>query len=693
MNVKIICEEAYETSIWCKQIVSGLVLELKKKRQRYIKTNQIEQIQGNSVIYLIGANHNWLEHAILLCNSKGVIPVVLCNQDNRRIRGQYHCVCADIYGSMKQLCDNFFQMGKTKIALYGVNLSSVSDQSRMECFLEVTSDEKSVFENDGNLEECYQKFLPYIREYQAVICVNSYAAISLVNKLKVSERDLLDKICIVSCTKTVLSSWYSQWISFVELNLEEYGKAALTISELAGDRPYISGITITIEADVSEIAQRKSCEGLQQQYEYNDSFYEDSEWLDLSKIEHMLNECSEFDRQILALLLQGATLIDGNGGTPIEDSVILVEGERIAKVGSYGQVNIPEEAECFDITGKYVIPGLIEGHAHFGGYGCIPTLQKSLQRGITSLACVCSGEDGIKLRNTIRDQKLRGCAKIIAGCIVTPTHGHVKDEQYGPADGPWEVRRAVRHFSELEADFIKTAASGGFWSANEKCAVRNYTYEELEALVDEAHAWDMKCVVHAHTQPGINNAVRAGVDQIHHGGFIDEDGVRNIKAANLYYMPTLRVTSIRNLEGWPHRPWMQEEMALAHPVNRAGLKLAHEIGVKIMVGTDYPGSAAIWEKGESTAYEMMEMQACGMTPMELITAATKTNAEGYGKEHEIGTVEAGKFADIVVLNKTPLEDISVLHEKETICMVFRDGILEYTDDQFRDHYRISYYAE
>lgn len=392
------------------------------------------------------------------------------------------------------------------------------------------------------------------------------------------------------------------------------------------------------------------------------------------------------------LILHG-TLIDGNGGTPVSDSYILIEGDYIKAVGRAEALKIPENVEIIDASGKYIIPGLIEGHAHYGGYGCIPILQKSLQRGITSLACVCAGENGIELRNTIRDQKLRGCAKVIAGCIVTPTHGHVKDYQYGPADGPWEVRRAVRHFAELEADFIKTAASGGFWDKNEKCAVRNYTREELDALADEAHAWDLICVVHAHTQPGINNSIDAGIDQIHHGGFIDEDGVRKIKEKGLYYMPTLRVTSIRNLSAWPSRPWMQEEMALANPVNRAGLKLAHEIGVKIMVGTDYPGGAAEWEPGESTSFEMMEMQACGMTPMELIVAATRTNAEGYGKLHEIGTIEAGKFADIVILNKTPLDDIAVLHEKENIAMVLRDGIVEYADHAYRDHYRISYYED
>ena len=403
---------------------------------------------------------------------------------------------------------------------------------------------------------------------------------------------------------------------------------------------------------------------------------------------------SSFSKEMFKMkkkLIVHGTLIDGNGGAPLEDSAILIIGERIEKVCKYFDMENVEDAEIIDATGKFIIPGLIEGHAHTSNFAAIPVLQKSLQRGITSVASVCAGKVGIELRDAIATNKLTGCAKLIAGCIVTPTHGHVKDYQMGPADGPWEVRRMVRDFADCEADFIKTAASGGFWAKNEICSVRNYTLEELYALADEAHAWHIKCVVHAHTQPGINNSIEAGIDQIHHGAFIDRDGVEKIKEKGLFYMPTLRVTSVRNADAWPDRPWMRDEMIEANPIHREGVKYARELGVKIMVGTDYPGSAREWEVGESTSYEMMEMQKCGYTPMELIVAATKTNAEGYGKDKDIGTIEAGKIADIVILNETPLDDISVLHKKETIACVLRDGIVEYADLNYKKHFILSYY--
>ena len=380
------------------------------------------------------------------------------------------------------------------------------------------------------------------------------------------------------------------------------------------------------------------------------------------------------------------TLIDGTGAPPLRDSAVLVSGDRVQAVGRAGELPVPETAEVIDACGKTVMPGLIEGHAHVGGEPrSVKTLRLSLQRGITTVCSVSANVSGIRLRDAINGGYVRGCARLLAGCIVNPTHGHVK---YRTADGPWEVRKAVREMVEAGADFIKTAASGGFWGIDETCAVRNYTPEELDALADEAHAWGIPVVVHAHTQPGIGNSIRAGIDQIHHGAFIDEAGVRGIKEAGLYFVPTLRVTCDRNIAAWPDRPWMMKEMREAQPIHRAGVRLAHQIGANIAVGTDYPGSAHGWRVGDNTPWELNELVQCGLSPMEAIVAGTRTTAEAFRRLDDLGTLEPGKKADVLVVSPDPLSDVMALYEPTNIALVMKDGAVEFANAGYARHYRI-----
>ena len=379
-------------------------------------------------------------------------------------------------------------------------------------------------------------------------------------------------------------------------------------------------------------------------------------------------------------------LIDGTGADPVPDSAVVIRGRAIEYAGPLAGAAVPDEALLIDARGKTVMPGLIEGHAHVGGdTKSIQTLQLSLQRGITTVCSVSANTAGIKLRDGIDAGHVRGCARLVAGCIVTPTHGHVK---FRTADGPWEVRKAVREMVQAGADFIKTAASGGFWAADETCSVRNYTLEELDALSDEAHAWGVPVVVHAHTQPGLGNSIQAGIDQIHHGAFIDEAAVRGIKERGLHYMPTLRVTCDRNIVAWPDRPWMMEEMRESQPIHRAGVRLAHEIGVALCVGTDYPGSAHGWKVGDCTPFELQELVACGLSPMDAIVAATKTNAEAFRKQEHVGTLEPGKLADLLLVDGDPLEDVSVLYDGDNINLVMKEGRVESVDAEHVQYYPI-----
>ena len=384
--------------------------------------------------------------------------------------------------------------------------------------------------------------------------------------------------------------------------------------------------------------------------------------------------------------IRGGTLIDGTGAQPVADGTVLIRDGRVEAVGESAAVDVPEGAEVIDASGLTVMPGLIEGHAHVGGDPkSQQTLRLSLQRGITTVCSVSANVRGIALRDGIEAGQTRGCSRLVAGCIVTPTNGHVR---FRDADGPWEVRRAVREMVQAGADFIKTAASGGFWSADEVSTMRNYTLEELVALADEAHAWHRPVVVHCHTQPGLNNCIEAGVDQIHHGAFIDEEAVRGILAADLWYMPTLAVTCRRNIDAKRQdRPWEAEEMSQARPIHREGVRLAQEIGVKLCVGTDYPGSGVTWKIGDRTIWELMQLEECGLSRMQALVAATKTNAEAYRLD-DLGTMEPGKIADVVVLEGDPLEGFEALYDHRNIKLVIKDGRVQFADGEFMRHYTL-----
>ncbi|NOY79408.1 MAG: amidohydrolase family protein [Kiritimatiellaeota bacterium] len=381
-----------------------------------------------------------------------------------------------------------------------------------------------------------------------------------------------------------------------------------------------------------------------------------------------------------------ATLIDGTGAPPSADSAVVVRGQRVEAVGHADELAIPPDAEVVDAAGTWLMPGIIEAHAHVGGDGkAQQVLRLSLQRGITTVCSVSANTSGIELSRAIEAGWVRGCARLIPACVVSCTHGHVR---FRTADGPWEVRKAVRETVSAGARFIKTAASGGFWAENETCAARNYTYEELEALVDEAHAWDIPVAVHCHTQPGLDYCIRAGADQIHHGAFIDEVAVRGMAEKGIFFIPTLAVTCQRNIDAsGAERPWMVREMQDSQLVHREGVRLARELGVKVGVGTDYPGGHW-WQIGERTMVELQELVACGYTPMEALVAATRTNAAAFRLLDDLGTLEPGKRADLVLVSGNPLDDISLLARPENILLVMKDGVVEATEETYKRHYRV-----
>jgi len=380
--------------------------------------------------------------------------------------------------------------------------------------------------------------------------------------------------------------------------------------------------------------------------------------------------------RVSSIAITGGKIIDGTGVDPLEVGVVLVEDECIAAVGAVGEVAVPEDVQVIDASGMTVMPGVIDCHQHVGtGYAPIKRLQESLRRGVTTLAQVTGGPEAAKLRDAIESGIVGGCARYHVGMVVSCTFGHLRRADGNVegvlADGPWEVRRGVRQMVQAGADFIKTSASGGFQWGDEALTFRNYTLEELQALVDEAHAWHRRVMVHAHIQPGINNSIEAGCDSIHHCALIDDEGLQRLADSGLWYVPTLHITSEAsyNNEHWKRSmPHMTDRMEQASPIHREGVRKAHEMGIPMAVGTD--------GKAGDAMHEMMEMVTCGLSPMDTIVAGTLNAARVLGIDEMTGTLHAGKKADIIVVDGDPLADISVLYDETKIVVAMRDGTRE-----------------
>lgn len=369
------------------------------------------------------------------------------------------------------------------------------------------------------------------------------------------------------------------------------------------------------------------------------------------------------------IAIVGGRVIDGTGAAPVEPAGVLIAEGRVVEVGP--DVHVPEGAEVIDASGMTVMPGVIDCHQHVGfGYAAIRRLQECLRRGVTTVAAVTAGPEGARLRAAIEEGTIEGCARYHVGMVVGCSFGHLRREDANiagvTADGPWEVRRGVRQMVQAGADFIKTAASGGFQWADEAMNFRNYTLEELSALVEEAHAWNRRVAVHAHGQPGINNAIAAGCDALHHCALLDDEGLRRLAASGLWFVPTLHITSeaVYTRPGLPAH--MRPRMERANPIHREGVRRAHQMGVPIAVGTDGgPGDAM---------HEMMELTACGLSPMEALVAGTRNAADCLGILDQTGTLEPGKCADLLVVRGDPLSDISVLYEESNLALVLRNGL-------------------
>ncbi|HEY7779911.1 MAG TPA: amidohydrolase family protein [Ktedonobacterales bacterium] len=402
----------------------------------------------------------------------------------------------------------------------------------------------------------------------------------------------------------------------------------------------------------------------------------------------------------------GARLIDGTGGEPIEDGTLLIEGERITAIGRRDQVRVPRDAAVIDGAGTSVLPGLIDCHVHLAspwGFNlllrlqtppalnllyAVPNCAATLDGGVTTARDAGGTPAGVRM--AIQRGFFTGPRLLVAVTILTQTGGHGDammpccvdlgapigasggDVPRGVVDGTDEMRRATREILRAGADWIKLCTSGGVLSPGDSPRSAQFTVDEIAVAVYEAAAQGKRCMAHAQSTEGIKNAIRAGVATIEHGIWLDDEAIQMMLDRGVYLVPTLVAPEdvIRIAEAKPDLmpPYAVQKSREVIADHRASFRRAAEAGVKIAMGTD----SGVGPHGEN-AREVVLMARNGLSPMASIVASTRTAAEMLHLDGDLGTLAAGKLADVLVVDGDPLAEIDVLADAARRALVLKGG--------------------
>ena len=403
------------------------------------------------------------------------------------------------------------------------------------------------------------------------------------------------------------------------------------------------------------------------------------------------------------LVIRAAQVIDGRGGAPLRPGVVVVRGDRIEAVGG-ATLAIPPGARVVDLGGATLLPGLIDLHTHLAdeqGIHWEDVLLKStparagiagtanalttLRAGFTT--CRDMGPTwpyvDVALRDAIDRGIVPGPRLMVAGAYVSSTGGAGDARQFSIyvdvpsvqnlADGVDEVRRAVRTNLKQGADFIKILATGAVLSKGIPPGAQQYSDEELRVAVEEAARWGRFVAAHAHGTQGIKAALRAGVRTIDHGSMLDDEAIKMLKAGKAWYVPTLYVGEIVALQGKALGiPDSEIERSRAMGAYRlASFRKALAAGLPIPFSTD----AGVFPHGDNAREFAIRVRE-GEPPMHAILAATRVAAEAIGWSDRVGTLEPGKFADLVATSGSPLSDIT---ELERVKWVMKGGVVHRDD--------------
>lgn len=400
----------------------------------------------------------------------------------------------------------------------------------------------------------------------------------------------------------------------------------------------------------------------------------------------------------------GGRLIDGTGARPVSDAVILMENNMITSVGKVGNVDVPSDAKVLDVDGKTVMPGLIDSHLHMSGsisdswaerivrpeevalIKAVGDLRALLEAGFTTVKC-CGGKIGVWLKMAQKEGTIGGPRLIAAGMVLSQTFGH-GDAHYFPldyakrlhptiCDGVDECIKATRLALREGADFIKVCTTGGVMSQRDRPEHTQFTLDEIRAIVEEARKVGTYVTSHAQGTEGIMNAIVGGIKTCDHVFYADDECNRLALEKNVVYVPTLsimrRIIDGGTAAGFPK--WGLEKCQEAWEATVKNVAKAQKAGVTMAVGTDFGGSPLMKMGTNALELELL-VKNCGYTPMDAIVAATRNGAKARFIGDKTGTLEPGKFADIIVVNGDPLRDIRILQDSSKITTVIKEGKTE-----------------
>ena len=388
--------------------------------------------------------------------------------------------------------------------------------------------------------------------------------------------------------------------------------------------------------------------------------------------------------------VRAGVLIDGSGGPPRREQIVVVRGERIESVLDASAALVPAGASVVDLSRATVLPGLIDAHTHVflqgedpaeGGYDAqllrqglayraaraTISVRRALEQGFTTirdLGTEGAGYGDVGIRQAIERGHIPGPRMFVATLAISTTGGYPL-EDYAPelqlpkgvqiADGPLEARKAARNQLDKGADWIKVYMTHRSWldAAGELVSQPTFSVEELRAIVDETHAVNRKVACHAYAGEGLHRALEGGCDSIEHGLDLDDAALAQMVRQGTWYCPTLSVYHHEWApEGTPAGMRDRKRAAVHDPSFRKALRA----GVRIVFGTDVGGFP--WS--EPMAQEFARMTSLGMSPGDAIRSATSRSAEMLGMAGRLGVVAPGAYADIVAVSGDPLADIDAL---------------------------------